>query len=104
MSEELSKADRARLAPGMEPVPLEKADRDVVFRHFVDRIVTSFPDLREELSAWCDQVIASMTREIEHGDELWVCRSRFVGTLAGHVGLGIVRDGVVIKYEAIIRH
>ena len=94
-------AAQERLAQGMEPVPLEKADRDVVIRYFVDPHAKHFPDLREEMLAWVDQIIPKLLLNAEPGDELWICQSRFVGPMAGHQGLGIVRNGKVLTYERL---
>jgi hypothetical protein len=93
----------------MEPVPHEKTDRDGLVRHFVDQLCSDFPphmraDMREKVLAWLDNTILRMLKDSEPGDELWICRSRYIGPLAGHEGLGIVRSGTVLKYEPIIHY
>lgn len=88
----------------MEPVPLEKGDRDAIMRHFVNKTIEQFPDARDKLLAWVDAIIPQMMKDAGPGDELWICRSRYIGPLAGHEGLGVVRDGKVVKYQSIRRY
>lgn len=97
------RTDEAELARGMEPVAVEKADRHVVIRHFVDRFGRNFPK-RDRMIARCDEMIAGMMQDAVDGDELWICRSRYVGVLAGHEGLGIVREGSIVKYRKIVQY
>jgi predicted aconitase len=47
---------------------------------------------------------AELISEMVETDELWVSHSREIGTLHGHEGLALVRDGKPIKYEIIIDH
>lgn len=89
---------------GMEPAPHEATDRDGAIRHFVDREMTFPAELRARYIASIDQQITRLTQDGQPGDELWVCRSRYVGPLAGHEGLGIVRDGKVVRYEKIVNY
>jgi len=73
----------------------------VVVKYFVDGPSKHFTDIREEMMVWVDQVMAKLLRNSEPGDELWICRSRYLGPMAGHLGLGIVRNGNVVLYERI---
>lgn len=100
----LTDAERERLARGMEPVPHERADREAIIRHFVDEYAMAFPQRREQLLVWVDHMMATTLKDARPGDELWICRSRYIGPLAGHEGVGVVRDGNVVKYEAIIHY
>lgn len=43
-----------------------------------------------------------LTSDMLESDELWISHSREIGTLHGHEGLALVRDGKPIKYEIII--
>lgn len=88
----------------MEPIPYEMADREVIIRHFVEEHVGHFPNRREALLAWVDETMSKMQERARPGDQLWICRSRYIGPLAGHKGLGIVRDGQIVKYQAIIHY
>ncbi|MDN2583443.1 hypothetical protein [Aquibium sp. ELW1220] len=54
--------------------------------------------------ARCDETIAEMMQDAVDGDELWICRSRHVGMLAGHEGLGIVREGSIVEYRKIVQY
>ena len=45
---------------------------------------------------------AELISDMVETDELWVSHSRKIGTLHGHEGLALVRDGKPIKYEIII--
>lgn len=47
---------------------------------------------------------AELIADVWETDELWVSHSREIGTLHGHEGLALVRDGKPIKYEIIFDH
>lgn len=98
------RSTEAEMARGMEPVAVEKADRDVVIRHFVDGHGRNFPRSRDRMVAGCEEMIAAMMQDAVDGDELWICRSRHVGMLAGHEGLGIVREGSIVEYRKIVQY
>jgi len=104
MADDLTDEARERLARGMEPVPEERADREVIIRHFVDDYARHFPERRERMLEWVDATMARLMNDAPPGDELWICRSRFIGPLAGHRGLGVVRAGKVVKYETVINY
>jgi len=51
-----------------------------------------------------DQMITRLVGADANDGELWHCKSRYVGPLAGHEGLGIVKDDTIIRYEKVIRY
>lgn len=88
----------------MEPVPFQKADRELVFRLFVDEIARDLPHLRQRTLLHYDRIISRLMRDARGGDEMWICRSKLSGGLVGHEGIGLVRDGRVLKYEKLVQH
>jgi hypothetical protein len=48
--------------------------------------------------------LADLIADMSETDELWVSHSREIGSLYGHEGVGLVRDGKPIKYEIIFDH
>jgi hypothetical protein len=48
--------------------------------------------------------LADLIADMLETDELWLAHSGKIGTLYGHEGVALVRDGKPIKYEIIIDH
>lgn len=85
----------------MEPVPYAATDEQGAIAHFVDR--EPWPaNIRDRYVALINSKVAELKGACEIGDEVWICRSRFIGPLAGHEGLGIVRNGQVVRYDSLI--
>lgn len=89
------------LKSGLEPIPFRPVDREGAVEHFLG-LAGGTPSLRPRVETGVDQVILKL--QVNDGDEeqLWVCKSRYVGPLAGHEGLGVLRHGELIRYESII--
>lgn len=82
----------------MEPVPLQRASADEVMAHFTK----DWPEhLHSEIGRAMRASIDSLLKQAVEGDELWLCRSRYVGPLAGHEGFGLVRAGAILRYERV---
>ena len=94
-------ATREELERGMEPVPFQRIDREGAVAHFL-RSTGSHPRVRPLIEAEVDKVIAELQVEERLGDQLWICKSRYIGPFAGHEGLGVVRHGAIVRYKGII--
>ena len=51
-----------------------------------------------------DKVILKLQINDGREEQLWVCKSRYVGPLAGHEGLGVLKHGELIRYEHIVQY
>lgn len=99
--EELYSDELDRLKRGMEPVPHVATDEQGAIEYFVHRL--ELPGhVRDRYAAIIKEKIAELSSACEPGDTVWICRSRYVGPMAGHEGLGIVRQGQVMKYETMV--
>lgn len=85
--------------PNMEPIPEHPIDRDEAVRVF-SRGIAHFA---EKIAPGIDHTIARLLKDAQPGDELWLC-GRYVGPLLGHRGLGLVRNGEVIRYEQMMTY
>ena len=82
----------------MEPVPFKRADKSEIGAHFAK----GWPDhIRAKIEASVGAQIDKLMADAHKGDELWICRSRYVGPFAGHEGFGLVRKGEVVRYERV---
>lgn len=88
----------------MDPVPFQKADRELVFRLFVEDNARDLPHLNVKIKLYYDSLISGLLRDAKDGDEMWICGSKISGGLVGHEGIGLVRDGQVLKYEKLRQH
>ena len=95
-------ATKEELERGMEPVPFRQVDREGAVEHFL-ALVGGTPSLKPMIETGVDQVILKLQIDVGR-EELWVCKSRYVGPLAGHEGLGAVRQGELIRYEHIVQY
>lgn len=85
----------------MEPVPFKQVGRHGAIEHFLGPLGGS-PNLKPMIEAGVDQVILTLAIDDGREEELWVCKSRYVGPLAGHAGLGVVRHGELVRYVRIV--
>jgi len=89
------------LEMGMEPVAFRPVDRGGAVEHFLG-LVGGTPSLKSRIEARVDQVIQKLQIDDGREEQLWVCQSRYIGPLAGHAGLGVVRRGELLRYESIV--
>lgn len=87
----------------MEPVPFRQVDRDGAIEHFLG-LMGGTLDLKPMVETGIDQVILKLLIDEGREEQLWVCKSRYVGPLAGHEGLGVLRHGELVRYEHIVRY
>jgi hypothetical protein len=88
----------------MEPIPERQVSRDEAVRYFVDEFgPPDWPEVRRNIEAGVEATIARLQKGTETGDQLWLCCSRHLGVLYGNRGLGIVRNGQIIRYESIVK-
>jgi hypothetical protein len=91
-----------RLREGMLPIPDVRTDEDEAFAYFMAER-RSAPELTERIRDGLRALMQRLRAQGLPSDELWRYKSRFIGPMAGHEGIALVRDGDVIAYEAI-RH
>jgi hypothetical protein len=99
---EIVVATEEELRRGMEPVGVKPTDRAGALAHFQERLGRHVERARYE--AYIDGLIAKLLLDAPVDGEVWVCQSRYRGPMAGHEGLGLVREGVVLRYETIVRY
>jgi hypothetical protein len=56
------------------------------------------------LPAKVPTVLGPLTDQMQEGDELWTCRSAYIGPLAGNRGVALVRNGVIVQYMPIMHY
>lgn len=96
-------ASEEELRRGMEPVPFRQVDREGAIDHFLG-LVGGALHLKPMIETGVDQVILKLQFDHSHEEQLWVCKSRYVGPLAGHEGLGVLRHSELIRYEHIVMY
>jgi len=94
-------ATKEELERGMEPVPFERMDRDTAVAYFLKHTGDN-PRVRPIIEKGIGEVLVEL--DLQAGEELWLCKSRYIGPLAGHEGLGAVRNGVIVRYKSIIQY
>jgi hypothetical protein len=100
--EETEVATEEELARGMEPVPVERVDRDRAVAYFLALSGGDHPRVRPIIEKGIDEVLCQL--DLQPGDELWICKSRYIGPFAGHQGLGAVQDGVIVRYKSLVQY
>lgn len=85
----------------MEPTPFLRVDREGAIQHFLN-LVGESPRGRRAIETGVDQVILKLQIQDDGEDQLWICKSRYIGPLAGHEGLGVVRRGELVRYESLV--
>ena len=91
------------LKMSMEPAPFRQVDREGAVEHFLG-LVGGTPSLKPRIETGVDQVIQKLQIDDVCEEQLWVCKSRYIGPLAGHEGLGVVRRGELLRYESIVNY
>jgi len=77
------------------------ADEQAAIQHFVYREPWPEPLRRRYIDSIKNR-FAEISQACQPGDSVWICRSRIIGPMAGHEGLGIVRDGQIVRYDVIV--
>ena len=85
----------------MEPTPFLRVDREGAIQHFL-RLVGEAPRHSQRIETGVDEIILKLQIRDDGEDQLWICKSRYIGLLAGHEGLGVVRRGELLRYESIV--
>ena len=87
-----------RLKNGMLPVLVCPTDKDESAAYFTTKL-GNIPTLNQHIVALIDRLGLSAAP----GDEIWRYRSRYVGPLAGHEGIALVRGGEIVVHEVVVR-
>ncbi|ODT67854.1 MAG: hypothetical protein ABS75_22705 [Pelagibacterium sp. SCN 63-23] len=87
----------------MEPIPFRQVDRDGAIEHFPN-LVGGSTHLKPMIETGVDKAILKLLIDENREEQLWVCKSRYIGPLAGHERLGVLSYGELIRYEHLVQY